>query len=95
MEKWAIVIDAPTGKTKATIAVSLVDGVWQGEMTGKNGTGPMLDVVAEGNRLSWTTKIERPMPMKLKFKGMSDGDSISGSVKFGMFASGDFTGVRA
>jgi hypothetical protein len=34
------------------------------------------------------------MPMTLKFSGTVDGDKMSGKVKFGMFASGSFSGTR-
>jgi hypothetical protein len=34
------------------------------------------------------------MPMKLKFQGIIDGDVMSGTVKFGIFASGTFSGTR-
>lgn len=89
-----IIIDAPTGKIDAKISLQSTNCVWTGEMSGKAGTGPMMDIKVDGTSVSWTTKIERPMPMKLKFRGVRDGDEISGSVKFGVFASGTFTGTR-
>ena len=33
------------------------------------------------------------MPMKLKLKGIIDGRSMAGTVKFGVFASGTFSGT--
>lgn len=94
MQVWTIVISSPTGDIRATLNLSDADGVVSGEMTGKNGSGPMLDLVSKDDVLNWSTKIDRPMPMTLKFKGQIDGDTLSGSVKFGMFASGSFTGER-
>lgn len=44
--------------------------------------------------IEWTTKIERPMPMKLTFKGKHDDEKMSGTVKFGIFASGTFAGTK-
>jgi hypothetical protein len=44
-----------------------------GEMSGKNVKGPTLDLQMNENAISWATKAELLMPMKLKFKGIIDG----------------------
>lgn len=67
----------------------------QGEMSGKSGTGPMEQLNIGDGTLAWSFKIDKPMPMTLKFDGAHDGTTLSGKVKFGMFASGTFTGTRA
>lgn len=64
-----------------------------GEMTGKGGAGPMKDLKTDETTLSWSTKIDRPMPMKLSFLGEITGADITGTVKFGLFASGSFSGT--
>ncbi len=92
METWTLTIDAPMGKIPATLTLS-ADGQ-SGEMSGKSGSGPVGDLTNSGGTLSWTTKIDRPMPMTLTFKGARDGDQLSGKVKFGLFASGSFEGTR-
>ncbi|KMW60613.1 hypothetical protein AIOL_000777 [Candidatus Rhodobacter oscarellae] len=92
MENWSITIQAPMGEIRATLAMDLA--AQTGEMSGKNGSGPMTDLVSDGDALSWSTKIEKPMPMTLKFKGTRDGDAMAGKVKFGVFASGTFSGER-
>lgn len=89
-----ITIEAPTGDFSAKLTLKESENTWVGEMAGKAGAGPMLDLELDGNDISWTTKIERPMPMKLKFRGAREGDAISGKVKFGVFASGTFSGKR-
>lgn len=93
MEKWNITIDAPTGSFDATLELRAAADEPSGEMSGKNGKGPMLDLKLNENEISWATKVERPMPMKLKFKGIIDGRSMAGTVKFGVFASGTFSGT--
>ncbi|QUJ76619.1 hypothetical protein KDD17_00650 [Sulfitobacter albidus] len=91
MQIWNIEITAPTGNFRATLRIT-DDG---GEMAGKNGAGPMLDLQQDGDSLRWATQIEKPMPMKMKFDGTVDGDQLSGTVKFGIFAKGTFEGTRA
>lgn len=91
MQVWEIEITAPTGNFRATLRITDAGG----EMSGKNGKGPMLDLVQQGDTLRWATLIEKPMPMKMKFDGTVDGDALSGTVKFGIFAKGTFAGTRA
>ncbi|MEM1375145.1 MAG: hypothetical protein AAGF78_12275 [Pseudomonadota bacterium] len=90
MTTWKIRIFAPTGDFGATLEVG-EDG---GTMGGKNGSGPMVGLEASDTKMRWTTKIEKPMPMKLSFDGDIAGDTITGTVKFGVFASGTFEGHR-
>ena len=90
MTTWKIRIFAPTGDFGATLDVG-EDG---GTMGGKNGSGPMMDLKASDTTMRWATKIEKPMPMKLTFDGQIEGDTISGTVKFGIFASGTFEGHK-
>lgn len=89
-----ITIEAPTGDFSAKLSLQEVNKAWVGEMVGKAGAGPMVDLKFDGENISWTTKIERPMPMKLKFQGVREGDAVAGKVKFGIFATGTFSGKR-
>jgi hypothetical protein len=95
MASWTITITAPTGAFNATLHLQEDGDGPAGEMVGKNGTGPMLDLKLGATAIAWSTKVERPMPMKLKFQGIIDGDAMSGTVKFGIFASGTFSGTRS
>jgi hypothetical protein len=95
MTVWNITITAPTGAFDATLNIRDEGDGPTGEMNGKNSTGPMQNLTLGPSTIAWATKIERPMPMKLTFKGDHDGEVLSGTVKFGMFASGTFTGTRA
>ena len=69
MASWTITITAPTGAFDATLHLSEDGDGTAGEMVGKNGKGPMLDLRLDAAAISWSTKVERPMPMKLKFQG--------------------------
>jgi hypothetical protein len=94
MITWNITITAPTGNFDATLQVSCENGKIAGDMTGKKGSGPMQDIVMTDSKLTWATKIQKPMPMSLKFVGDINGDTICGTVKFGIFASGTFEGQK-
>ena len=95
MTVWNINITAPTGDFDATLHIREEDGAPVGEMGGRKSKGPMHELKLDDTTIAWNTKIERPMPMKLSFRGEHDGNVMSGTVKFGIFASGTFTGTRA
>lgn len=94
MASWTITITAPTGAFDALLHLREDGDGPTGEMVGKTCTGPMQDLKLNATAIAWSTKVERPMPMKLKFQGIIDGDTMSGKVKFGIFASGTFVGTR-
>lgn len=94
VETWTITITSPMGETSARLQFEQSGTGLSGEMSGKGGSGPMEAGRIEGDQLSWACKIQKPMPMTLKFKGTRRGDEMHGSVKFGMFASGTFAAAR-
>jgi len=52
-------------------------------------------VTVDGNAVTWKASISKPMPLTLEFSGTVDGDTMTGSVKLGMFGTQSFSGVRA
>ena len=53
-------------------------------------------VTIEGNAVAFKATVAGPMgQMELSFTGTVDGDAVSGSVAFGAFGSGTFTGAKA
>lgn len=94
MSIWKITISAPTGAFDATLEINEELSVPTGEMSAKNGSGPMQGLKFHSDAIEWTTKIERPMPMKLTFKGNHGNEKMSGTVKFGIFASGTLSGTQ-
>ena len=48
-----------------------------------------------GNVLSWTMDISKPMPVTLSCKATISGDSLEGKVKAGIFGSFPIKGTRA
>ena len=92
MDVWTLTISAPMGDIPATLRVA--DDGTRAEMSGKSGSDTVRDLIAAPGVLSWSTKIERPMPMTLKFDCTHDGATLTGRVKFGVFASGTVSGLR-
>ena len=94
LDIWNITITSPLGVTAAKLHLAEDGSNLRGQMTGQGGAGPINAGQIKGDQLSWTCKIEKPMPMTLAFKGRRQGGEISGKVKFGMFASGHFVATR-
>ena len=95
MENWTIIITSPLGETRAALTLVETDGALTGEMRGKGGAGPVEDGHVDGDRLTWTCRIQKPAPMALRFSGRRTDEAITGKVKFGLFASGTFAATPA
>lgn len=92
---WKLTFDTPIGAQETTLEAKAVGGALTGMQTGRDGSQPIQDGVVHGDEASWSLAITSPMPMTLEFKGTVDGDTMSGSVKLGMFGETSFTAVRA
>lgn len=66
-----------------------------GSFSGAAGSTPLSGAI-EGDKVNWSVTVPSPMgEMVLKFDGALSGDALSGTVAFGAFGSGPFTGARA
>jgi len=89
---WNIAMETPMGTRKAVLTLA-ADG--SGTMAVDAGSTPIKDGHIDGNKASWKTDIQQPMPMTLEFSATVEGDSMSGSVKLGMFGNAPLSGTRA
>ena len=93
---WKLIVNTPMGTQESTLTLDTAGGALSGTQTAPNGGGaPIEDGTVSGNDVTWKASITRPMPMTLQFSGTVDGDTISGTVRLGMFGSANFTGTRA
>lgn len=93
---WKLTVNTPMGAQESTLVLSTAGGALTGTQTAPNGQGAdITDGEVNGNEVSWKASITRPMAMTLHFSGTVEGDTISGSVKLGMFGSAKFSGSRA
>ena len=93
---WKLVVSTPMGAQESTLVIQSSGGTLSGTQSAGSGDGKPIDEgTVDGNDITWKASITKPMPMTLEFSGTVDGDSLSGSVKLGMFGSASFTGTRA
>jgi carbon-monoxide dehydrogenase large subunit len=92
--KWKVTIKTPLGDRSGVLELQ-VDG---SKVTGSLSDGErhvqIMDGKINGNQLTWSAKLEKPMRLTFKFNAVVTADRISGSAR-NLLGSGTFTGVRA
>lgn len=91
---YECVVKSPMGDQKSTLTVNVDGDTWSGSNAGAQGSLDVYDGKVDGNTLTWKMDMKVPMPMTLEGTATVDGDSITGSVKAGMFGSMPMSGTR-
>ena len=91
---WNITMQTPLGARTGTLTLSTAGGGLTGTMSGEGGSTDIADGVVDGNKATWKADITDPMALTLEFSATFDGDSLSGSVKLGMFGNAPLSGTR-
>jgi hypothetical protein len=82
------------GDQKSTLTVNVDGDTWTGTNSGAQGSLDVYEGKVDGNTLTWKMDMKVPMPMTLEGTAIVDGDTITGSVKAGMFGSMPMSGTR-
>ncbi len=93
-ERWALTIATPIGRQEAVITLREGRGGLVGEATGAVETVPLHDLVRDGDRLTWSQRITRPMRLDLTFEVTTDGDLLTGTARAGRLPASRVTGRR-
>ncbi|MDF8335044.1 hypothetical protein [Novosphingobium cyanobacteriorum] len=92
--QYTCVTKTPMGDQASTLTVVAEGDRFTGSNAGAMGSMDITDGAVSGNTLSWTSMMTSPMPITLECTATVEGDSISGTVKAGMFGSFPMTGSR-
>jgi hypothetical protein len=87
-------VKSPMGDQKSVMTVNVDGNSWTGDNVGAQGALVCNDGKVDGNTITWTMDMTVPMPMKLEGTATIDGDTLTGSVKAGMFGSMPLSGTR-
>ncbi|MEQ6335029.1 hypothetical protein [Sphingobium sp. MK2] len=88
------VAKSPVGDQKSVLTV-IVDGdIFTGSNAGAMESMEIENGKVEGNRLTWDMRMTMPMPMKLECQATVDGDTLTGTIKAGMFGAMEMSGTR-
>ncbi len=88
------VVKSPMGDQKSILTINVDGDSWTGTNAGAQGSLECENGKVDGNTITWTMDMKVPMPMKLEGTATVDGDTITGSVKAGMFGSMAMSGTR-
>jgi hypothetical protein len=93
--KWNCSVDSPMGEQDFVLTVVSNGDTFSGSAEGNIGSREIPEGVVDGNDLSWTMQVSKPMPVTLTCKATIEGDTLSGKVKAGIFGSFPIKGSRA
>ncbi|WP_431676519.1 hypothetical protein [Kitasatospora sp. KL5] len=91
---WDLVISTPIGRIKAVVDIRQQDGVLAGTARGAGEEVPLGDLALDGDRLTWTQAVTRPLRLNLAFAVKLAGDTLTGTSKAGRLPASQVTGER-
>ena len=92
--KWNITIKTPMGDKSGVLDLKTEGTMLTGSLSDAEHYAAISDGKVEGNKLSWSAKITKPMRMSFKFTATVEADRISGAAKH-LMGKATFTGTRA
>lgn len=93
---WKIAMETPLGTREAALALtSSGGGALTGTMSGDAGAVDIYDGKVNGDTISFKVDVTQPMTLTLEFSAAVAGNTLSGTVKLGMFGDAPLSGTRA
>lgn len=92
---WNCTTQSPMGAQKSVFTITTNGSEFTGTNIGSLGSMDVENGKVNGNTITWTMQMSVPMPMTLDCTATIDGDTLTGSVKAGMFGTLEMTGTRA
>jgi cytochrome P450 len=92
-ESWELTLQTPVGPQVMTAQIVREATQFKGTMSSEAGVEQINGMVS-GNELSWTLSLKKPVSIKLTFDAKVEGNSMTGSVKLGMFGKAQLSGKR-
>ena len=91
--KWNVTIKTPAGDKSGVLELKTEGTILTGSMSGPDHFAQINEGKVNGNQLSWSAKITKPMRLSLKFTATVEADRISGAAKH-LLGKATFTGTR-
>ncbi|MDA0351797.1 MAG: hypothetical protein O3A10_06265 [Chloroflexi bacterium] len=93
---WNLTLKTPMGDRPVTVKLNNEGNDLSGTFESPQGSQSFEGGTASGDEAAWSTMFNGAMgEMKLDFVGAVEGDTIDGTVQFGAFGPGTFSGTRA
>ncbi|MEU9011741.1 hypothetical protein AB0D12_18565 [Streptomyces sp. NPDC048479] len=91
---WDLNISTPIGKITAVVDLHSANGALTGTAHGAGEDVALNNPALDGDRLTWTQSIAKPLRLNLAFAVTVDGDTMTGSSKAGRLPASKVTGHR-
>lgn len=93
---WTVTIYGPTGPQETSLELRVVNGVLGGTQSSLGQVEKVDEINYDGRtgKVEWINKIRKPLPLKLIFGGVVEGNAMNGKVKASIMGSFSFTGVK-
>lgn len=91
---WDTTIATPVGKMQVKLRIKTKGGTISGTATQGDETMPFTNPIVQGDKLSWSQQITKPMRLNLKFEVTVQGDDLTGTAKAGLLPASKITGKR-
>lgn len=96
---WDVRLRTPIGTLDARYTFTEDDGVLAGSAEGQGETGRLealaVEPVADGERVTWSQKVTRPMRLNLDFDVVARGDTLEGHSRAGRLPRTQVSGTRS
>ncbi len=92
--RWNITINTPMGDKSGVLELKTDGTKLTGSLSDAEHHVAISDGKVDGNHLSWSAKIVKPMRMSFKFTATVEADRISGAAKH-LLGKATFSGTRA
>lgn len=95
--RWTLTVKGPTGAMDSVLDLQSAHGKLSGTQSGEGSTSTIEEIFyAPGSgAIEWTSKIDKPIKMTLKFSGKVTSEGMSGLVKAGFMGTYPFTAKKA
>ncbi len=91
---WQLEIRTPIGRQQPTVTFTQGPDGWDGVAHSGDGDIALTDITLDGEQLSWSQSVTRPMRLNLRFDVIVTGDTLAGTSKAGRLPKSTVTGTR-
>jgi carbon-monoxide dehydrogenase large subunit len=90
---WKLMLSTPRGPQEIQLNINTQDDGFTGRIESRMFNQDIAGSVAD-DKLDWVMEVTKPLPMKVAFEVVVDGDAMRGTAKLGMFGKSDLSGER-
>ena len=92
---WNVTVKTPMGAQEGVLTVVSDGATFTGGLNGELGEVAIDGGSVDGDTISWTMTISKPMTLEVTCTATIDGDALEGKVDTGAFGAFGLTGTRA